>query len=726
MWNNFMLDNFNSNLYTQVSDKANIMVVDDNPSNLRVLEEMLSNRNYSVRLAINGHLALTSIHALKPDLVLLDIRLPDIDGIEICRTLKADPSTQDVPVIFISALHEQEEKLRAFAAGGVDYVTKPFEEKEVLARIHTHLSLRRLQKNLEQNSRQFRCLLDHIPAAVALLQPGQKLHYYNRCCEKNFNAKDDKYCYQILRGWQQPCKECPAARTLLPPYTPYEEIITHPNGNIYQTYYYPYSEDDSVPTAVMFMALDISAHQRLKEAEIASHAKSAFLANMSHELRTPLNSILGYAQLLEYDNDLTPSQREGIEVIHRSSDYLLTLINDILDLAKIEAGRFDIIPTLCNLPDFFKNINELFKIRCRQKDIAFHYHARSALPENVMADEKRLRQIVLNLLSNAVKFTDKGAVELSSAYCAGVLEIKVSDSGVGIDAHDLPLIFRPFQQAGATQYRNQGTGLGLSISQRLAELMHGSLEVHSHLGQGSVFSLKLPLTQLSETHCRKHQQKRVVGFRRIDGKQTPLRVLVVDNRQEDGAVLGEFLRKLGFKVDIETDPVRAVQIPPHIRPHLVLIDIIMPEREGLSTVTQMRALPHLRHTVFIAISANAYPEQRQHALNLGCVDHLSKPLDFVALLASIKTHLPLQWLEQSSPTDISSQAKDTAFSLAQAQELIHLAKAGDIGALSACLEHYRQHSAAPLLEEIQEYADNFELQRLCAVLEEYITHQPKV
>jgi signal transduction histidine kinase/DNA-binding response OmpR family regulator len=701
--------------------KPSLMVVDDNPANLRVLGEMLSAHDYSVRLAINGRVALSSMQAAKPDLVLLDIRLPDMDGIEICQRLKADESSRDIPVIFISALHEPEEKLRAFAAGGVDYVTKPFQEKEVLARIHTHLTLRRLQKDLEQRNRQFRTLLDHLPAAVALLHPGKKPVYHNQRFSENFGTPQEQACYEILKGRNQACEVCPAQDSLTPPYTPNEQTMLHANGRTYQTYYYPYSENDSIPKLVMFMALDISARQRVEQAEAANRAKSAFLANMSHELRTPLNSILGYAQLLEYDDTLNSAQREGIEMIHRSGDYLLTLINDILDLAKIEAGRFDIVSSACDLTAFFDNIADIFQMRCRQKGIAFHYQAQTSLPESLRVDEKRLRQIILNLLSNALKFTDKGKVELRSAYVGGYLQVQVQDSGIGIAEEELELIFKPFQQVGALKYSRQGTGLGLSISRRLAELMGGELRVSSSLGEGSVFSLSLPLRILSERPSASHSLPRVHGFRRIDGLQTPLRILVADDRQEDRDILVKFLEKLGFAVSAAKNGAQALDIARATPPDLVLMDMRMPEVDGLSAIAQMRSLPGLEKTVFIAVSANAYPEHRQQALAGGCADYLSKPLDFKQLLATLQARLPLYWLElMPIAPAILVDTTNTPLNKQQTEELIQLAEAGDISAVGESLARYREKQQAALLDSLQQHADNFELKRFTAMLEEYL------
>jgi PAS domain S-box-containing protein len=251
----------------------------------------------------------------------------------------------------------------------------------------------------------------------------------------------------------------------------------------------------------------------LQAAEVANHAKSAFLANMSHELRTPLNAVLGYTQIFLTDKTLDKQLQEGIEIIHRNSEYLLALINDILDISKVEAGQLEFSPKDIDFSKFLSGITELFQMRTQQKNIVFDYKALSALPPIIHADEKRLRQILLNLLSNAMKFTEKGSVSLkvksepanlksegrtkkntlSTHHSYVTLHFQIEDTGVGMTSNELDKIFLPFQQAGESDYKSMGTGLGLSITQKLVETMEGSIQVDSELGKGSIFRVKLDL-----------------------------------------------------------------------------------------------------------------------------------------------------------------------------------------------------------------------------------------
>jgi signal transduction histidine kinase len=258
----------------------------------------------------------------------------------------------------------------------------------------------------------------------------------------------------------------------------------------------------------------IARERAEKSAESANRAKSQFLANMSHELRTPLNGILGYAQILSRDKTLTAKQFDGIRVIERSGDYLLTLINDILDLSKIEAGKIEICPTDFQLNDFLQGLIDLFQMRAQQKEISFIYEPVPHLPIGIRADEKRLRQILVNLLGNAIKFTDKGGVTLKVSAERNnttrpksktddqlpivTLCFQVTDTGVGIAPLELKKIFLPFQQVGDPNYRPEGTGLGLSITKKLVEIMGGELHVKSILGHGSTFWFSLDFPEVSD------------------------------------------------------------------------------------------------------------------------------------------------------------------------------------------------------------------------------------
>src|SRR5919202_1985027 len=279
-------------------------------------------------------------------------------------------------------------------------------------------------------------------------------------------------------------------------------------------------------------------------AEAANRAKSEFLANMSHELRTPLNGILGYTQIFKKYKNLTSQQKNGISIIHQCGEHLLTLINDILDLSKIEARKLDLYPKEFHFPEFINGIYEICRIRAEQKGIELIYETLSPLPQAIRADEKRLRQVLINLLGNAVKFTEKGSVTFKVGYQEGKLRFQVEDTGIGIAQQQLEEIFLPFQQVGEESRKTEGTGLGLAISRQLIELMDASINVKSTLGQGSIFWFDLDVAEVAfRDNLAKNLERNIPSFK--DNKR---KVLVVDDKWMNRSVLVNILEPLGFEV----------------------------------------------------------------------------------------------------------------------------------------------------------------------------------
>jgi signal transduction histidine kinase/CheY-like chemotaxis protein len=397
--------------------------------------------------------------------------------------------------------------------------------------------------------------------------------------------------------------------------------------------------------------------QRAQQLSTASMYKSEFLANMSHELRTPLNSLLVLAQLLAQNpgGNLTEKQVGYATVIHSAGSDLLELINDILDLSKVEAGKLDVSPAPFALRPLLDSLETIFRPLTADKALEFRVSTGPDLPADLVSDEQRLRQILRNLLSNAVKFTETGGVELRVELVASsarprelrgheqVLAFRVEDTGIGIAAEHLNTIFGAFQQAdGTTSRRYGGTGLGLSISRQIAHLLGGVIEADSTVGRGSRFSLLLPVTPSGGTEALAHvapvrsaPPQAALGSE-LDGRV----VLVVDDDERNVFALVGVLELHGAEVLRAADGQEGLDVLQSREDiDVVLMDVMMPELDGYEATRRIRSVPHFADLPIIAVTAKAMPGDREEILAAGATDYVVKPLDADDLVARIRRHL---------------------------------------------------------------------------------------
>jgi signal transduction histidine kinase len=382
----------------------------------------------------------------------------------------------------------------------------------------------------------------------------------------------------------------------------------------------------------------IAAKER---AEIANRAKSAFLAHMSHDLRSPLNGILGFAQLLQVDASLNDRQRTASNAIVQCGEHLLTLINDILDLAKIEAGKLEICPADVPLRKFLQAVGDIIRVRVAQKPgLALVCDVAADLPAGLHVDERRLRQVLLNLLDNAVKFTDQGQVTLRVRYLSAQsrLRVEIEDTGVGMTEEQMSHLFVPFEQVSDLKRRSSGTGLGLVICRQFVRLMGGEVEVRSQPGQGSEFAFEIAAPGV-EPVAPPATNRAVHGYH---GHRR--RVLVVDDVGDHRALLVGMLQPLGFELVEAAGGEQALALAAAHRPDLILMDIVMPDLSGLDVIRRLRQLPALGDVPVVAASASASLEDQRVALEAGARAFLPKPVDRQRLLDQVAALLALQWI----------------------------------------------------------------------------------
>ncbi|MEM7061963.1 MAG: CHASE2 domain-containing protein [Cyanobacteria bacterium P01_B01_bin.77] len=485
-------------------------------------------------------------------------------------------------------------------------------------------------------------------------------------------------------------------------------------------------------------------------ADSANQAKSEFLANMSHELRTPLNGILGYAQILQNSRTLSDEEHSKVSIIYQCGNHLLTLINDVLDLAKIEARKLELFPKETYLHPFLLSVAEVCEIRARAKKLTFNLEFDQSLPHRVMIDNKRLRQVLLNLLGNSIKFTDQGTVTFSvkrlqrgSSPQAEIkteqpetlscwLRISVADTGIGMAPEQLDKSFQPFEQMVNNQHQLESTGLGLAISQKIVRLMGSRLQVSSCLGEGSVFwmDVELPVLDygLQSMETTQTPDPTIVG---IKGKSPS--ILVVDDSQKDSLLLFDFLTSLGFRTQVAGDGIAGLKIAQTQQPDLVITDLVMAHLNGIEFIQQIRRTPELHTTPIIVISANVLEASRHQSLAAGAHAFLPKPIDFKALVQELQTQLGLEWLHESSTTASSQVGMSlpmndalslpAMISLPILDNLYHLAMMGDVQGIEQKLKEITvtDSSSQGLVDRLHTLAANFQIKQIQHLLLAHIS-----
>lgn len=485
-------------------------------------------------------------------------------------------------------------------------------------------------------------------------------------------------------------------------------------------------------------------------ADNANQAKSEFLANMSHELRTPLNGILGYAQILGRSKTLSEPDSKGVNIIYQCGSHLLTLINDVLDLSKIEARKLELNPTAVHFPSLLQSVVEMCRIKAEQKRIDFIYEPSSRLPEGVETDEKRLRQVLINLLGNAIKFTDpvpplergvrgdRGSVKLQidivdQSETTATLLFRAIDTGVGIATADLGKLFQAFEQVGDRQKQSEGTGLGLAISQQIVGLMGSQIEVTSQLGQGSEFSFSVCFPLASDWAIRQsglEGSDRIIGYEGVGAaspEENQCTILIVDDRWENRAVVSNLLAPLDFQIVEAENGQEGLQKLGELHVDLVITDLVMPVMDGFEFIQHIRSSQDLQHHKIIVSSASVSQIDQHKAMDAGGDCFLNKPVDLRELLAAISECLELQWIYEN-PGDSQTLSKSTPMPMVLPAPsilttLLDLAQQDRVKDLSESLEELARQDSTyiPFTQPLLDLANQFATEEIEGILQQHLS-----
>ncbi|MCP4403108.1 MAG: response regulator [bacterium] len=611
-----------------------ILIVDDNINNLEVISEYLKAYGLDIMTACDGYDALEKAQRGRPDLILLDVIMPGMDGFETCRRLKAGPSMKEIPVIFMTALNSIEDKVKGFSVGGVDYIATPLQEAEILARVQTHLQLQAQKRQLQQQ-------------AIELEQS-------RRLAEEARDA-----------------------------------------------------------------------------AERANQAKSLFLANMSHELRTPLNVILGFAQLSVRHPGLSSELQENLTTINQSGEHLLTLINQVLNLSKIEIGRIALHEVNFNLHHMLDELAGMFRLRVKHKGLQLHFVRADDVPQYIRTDQIKLRQVLINLLNNAIKFTKEGRVTLRVGRVGEPslrLVFELSDTGPGIAPEEMETLFEAFGQTESGRQAQEGTGLGLSISRKFVQLMGGDITVKSGLKKGTTFTFEIQVGLVDRSTIDNQHvtiSKRAVA---LEPGQPCYRLLIVDDRTNNRKLLVRLLNPFDFELREAVNGQEAIEIWKAWQPHLIWMNDRMSVMDGYETAKRIRSFPKGSDTKIIVLSASAFEEEQDVVLAEDCDDFLRKPFQEHEMFALLHKHLGVRFVyeeEQQAVTGSLSGAGEgvlTPEALAVLPDELHrdLERAvtiSDVSRIMELIENVRVLDSA-LADAFTVLTKDFEYSRILTALQQ--------
>ena len=670
--------------------KNTVLVVDDEEINLDVLYDLLS-PEYTIYTAKGGIPALELTGKFMPDLILLDIIMPDMDGFEVLETLKKSEKTRDIPVIIITSLNSIEDEEKGLTLGAADFITKPFRNAIVKARVQHHIQAVNHIRTIEQYTHNVQLTLSNRLEAIVNNYNGfiwsvdstGVITYFGGqhlkkigispsflIGEKIETARIGNKHLDIIGNVEKTFRE--GSQDWLSEmddlvFRWHTTLIHDGEGNVTGIV----GSSDDV-TELMKLHRDLEA--AVKAAETANRSKSSFLARMSHEIRTPLNAVLGIAEVELQNKTIQPDVREAFSRIFNSGDLLLGIINDILDMSKIEAGKLELIPAKYDVASLINDTVYLNMIKHENKPVDFILNVDRNVPSELFGDELRIKQILNNLLSNAFKYTREGEVELSlnAEYVSRdsvTLIFRVRDTGQGMSAEQLGRLFDEYSRFNMEANRTTvGTGLGMGIARNLAHMMNGEILVESEPGKGSLFTVRLPQTNIGAASLGKETVERLKQFRltyeakmeKIHVMREPIpfgRVLVVDDMEMNLYVTKGMLSPYGLQIDTAISGEEAIEKLKNNAYDLVFMDHMMPIMDGVEAARKIRKLgAEYEKLPIIALTANAVSGMKEMFLANGFNGFLSKPIIIQELDRILK-----EWMSPDKITPYKKPETDETY-----------------------------------------------------------------